>query len=220
MRFPLIASCVLFSLYLVWSTLDLPEKGELILILKDYIARYGLWLVFIGSFLEALLLIGWYFPGSSLIFLSVILAPSPLHAILSVAIVTLGLFCGYTINFFLGKYGWYRLLVFFGIKKQVIEAKEKLTKHGLKAVFLSYWNPGLASFTSTAAGVLQFKPSRFLLYSLMAVSLWDAFWGTVAYNLGEKVFDTILTWPFIISIILVWAVIRYNEKRREAKKDA
>ena|SRR3989344_573138 len=216
-QFPLFTFLVLITLYLVWTLLDLPPREEMIEIIKEYFARYGYIAVFIGSFFEALLLIGWYFPGGLVIFLSVILSPSPMIAAVSVVIVTFGLYAGYTTNFFLGKYGWYRLLLKFGIRKQLDEAQIKLSRYGVRAIFMSYWNPGLASFISTAAGVLRYEQSRFFAYSFIAVTIWDIFWGTVVYSLGERALSTLMTWPFILFTIVVWIIARYVETRLSSK---
>lgn len=218
-RFPLLGLVVLLSLYVAWVLFDLPPREETIAIITEYFARYGFWVVLIGSFLEALLLIGWYFPGSLIIFLAVILAPTPWDAVIAVVLVTIGLYSGYIVNFFLGKYGWYRLLLMFGIRESLQEAQEKLSKYGIRAIFLSYWNPGLASFTATAAGVLQYNFFRFLIFSLIAVSVWNIFWGTLVYSLGERALDTILTWPFIIFTIFVWIGVRYVDNLMSAKRN-
>ena len=217
-QFPLFMLFVLLTLYATWTLLDLPPREEMVETIKGYFEQYGYITIFIGSFLEALLLIGWYFPGSLIIFLSVILAPSPAVAAISVAVVTLGLYSGYVTNFFIGKYGWYRLLLALGIRKQLAEAQRKLSKYGVRAIFMSYWNPGLASFISTAGGILQYAPRRFLLHSFIAVTVWDMFWGTVVYSLGEKSLSTFMTWPFILFTIIVWIITRYVETRVSLKE--
>ncbi|OGG43203.1 hypothetical protein A2841_03485 [Candidatus Kaiserbacteria bacterium RIFCSPHIGHO2_01_FULL_48_10] len=208
-QFPLFCLSVVLVLYAAWFLFDLPPKDELIEIVKEYLARYGYPLVFVGSFLEALLLIGWYFPGSLIIFLSVILASSPFSAAVSVFFVTLGLYSGYGVNFLLGKYGWYRLLLAFGIRRQLDEAQIKLSKYGIRAIFASYWNPGLASFISTAAGILQYPVKKFLIFSLIAVSLWDIFWGTLVYSMGERALYTFLSLPFVFVAVVIWILVRY-----------
>lgn len=211
-RFPVIALCVIVGLYALGRAFSLPPQDELVELLKVFMAAHGYKVVLIGAFLEALLLVGWYFPGSLIIFLAVILSPTVGDAAIAVALVTCGLFAGYTINFFLGKYGWYRLLLVFGMQEEMDRARNKLEQYGLRAVFMSYWNPGLASFTSTAAGVLQFSPKRYAIYSLTAVTGWDVFWGVVVYRMGESALHTILTWPFVFFLTIVWILGRYIDR--------
>ncbi len=216
-KLPVLGLGVLFVLYLVWLLLDLPPQEQMIEIIKGYLATYGYATVLLGSFLEALLLIGWYFPGSLVIFLSVILSPTAASAALAVVCVTIGLYAGYTVNFFLGKYGWHRLLIKFGIREHLEEAQQKLARYGVRAIFSSYWNPGLASFTATAAGVLQYKVRTFLISSLVAVTLWNIFWGVLVYRLGERALDTLLSWPFAIFTVVVWIAARYIDDHVSSK---
>ncbi|HYF10419.1 MAG TPA: VTT domain-containing protein [Candidatus Paceibacterota bacterium] len=210
---PLFGLAIASLLWVMWILLDLPSKEVLLGWAKHYISIYGYPFVLIGSFLEALLLIGWYFPGSVIIFLSVILAPSPVSAAISVALVTCGLYAGYIFNFFLGKYGWYKLLLFWGVREQLEDAQKNLTKYGIRAIFLSYWGPGLAAFISTAAGILQYDFRRFALYSLIAVSTWDIFWGIAVYSIGEGAMDIFFTWKFLLLAIVIWIGARYLEER-------
>lgn len=212
-KLPLIGLAILVVFYYVWSFFDLPPREALIELFKGYIAQYGYIIIFIGAFLESLLLIGWYVPGSLVILLSVILAPTPAAAAVSVAIVILGLWSGYTVNFFIGKYGWYKLLVAFGVEPYIKEAQGKLLRYGVLAIFSSYWSPGLASFTSTAAGVLHYRVYKFLAYSFGATFVWGAAWGVLFFMIGEQAL-AFLSWPFVFFVITLWIVVRYIEERR------
>lgn len=214
-QLPLLGACVVVGVYFIWTFFDLPPREALIELFRGWIAQYGYIIIFAGAFLESLLLIGWYVPGSLVIFLSVILAPSPQAAAISVLIVIAGLWSGYTFNFFVGKYGWYKLLIAFGIKQYLDEAQAKLTRYGVLAIFSSYWNPGLASFTSTAAGILHYPPIKFLSYSITATALWGIFWGTVVFILGERALHMFLSWPFMAFVVVLWIAIRYYTDRKE-----
>jgi membrane protein DedA with SNARE-associated domain len=214
---PLLGACIIVVIYTIWSFFDLPPREALIELFKGYIAEYGYFIVFVGAFIESLLVVGWYFPGSLVIFLSVILAPNPLAAVISVIVVTIALWSGYTLNFFIGKYGWYKLLIAFGVKQYLDEAQTKLTKYGVAAIFTSYWSPGLASFISTAAGILHYNPVKFLAFSLLAVTLWDIFWGALVYSLGERALTMFLSWPFMIFVLMLWIGARYWSEHKEKR---
>ena len=205
---PLLFLCVFLSLYLLWRLLNLPPEDELIQIAKDYFEKYGLLTVFVSAVIEDLLLIGWYYPGSLVIFLGVIFAGKDIPKVVEVvSVVTIGLFIAYIINFFVGKYGWYRLLLAFGLKEPLENAEHRLTKYGLRAIFMSYWQPNLAALTSASVGILQFSFRKFLIYSFFATVLWSIFWGTIAYFLGGASLSFIGI-RFIIIAILVWIVFR------------
>lgn len=201
---PFIFLLVFLSLYMVWKALNLPPESELIEIARGYFEKYGIITVLVSSIIEGMLLVGWYYPGSLVIFLGVIFAGKDvLQVIFVVSFVTLGLSIGYIINFFLGKYGWYRLLLAFGLKKPLNDAQKRLTKYGLSGIFVSYWQPNLAAVTSTAAGILRFPFRKFLLFSSFAVILWNVFWGTLVYFMGETALS-IVGLKFVFVSILIW----------------
>lgn len=205
------------SLYGIWRMLDLPTQEELIEIARAYFERYGLIIVLASALIEGLLLVGWYYPGGLVIFLGVILAGEDETKVAAIILlVTLGLFLGYLINYFLGKYGWYRLLLAFGLKGPLENAEKRLARHGVGAVFLTCWQPNLAALTSTAAGILHFSFRTFALYSLIATFLGSAFWGTLVYLLGEAA----LSLPglnFILVTIAVWIAFRLWRKEDPSK---
>lgn len=205
---PLLFLGVFLSLYLVWKILGLPPEDGLIQMAREYFERYGLLVVFISAVIEGLLLVGWYYPGSLVIFLGVIFAGKDIPRVIAVvSVVTIGLFIAGIINFFVGRHGWYRLLLVFGLKEPLESAQHRLTKYGLSAIFISYWHPNLAALTSTSAGLLQFPFRKFFMYSLCATILWNIFWGALVYFLGEASLS-LVGLRFVIIAVIVWIAFR------------
>ncbi len=203
---PLILLVIYFFIALIWKIFNFPSDQQLIKITTDYFNRYGLLVVFISALIEGFLLLGQYFPGSFIIFLGVISAGKDVFkASEVVAIVSLAFFISYTLNYWVGKYGWYKLLVKFGLKKSLEDAQGKITKQGMNAIFFSYWEPNLASLTATAAGILQAPLAKFSLYSLIGVVIWNIFWGTLVYSLGSFALQ-ITGLKYILIIFVIWAV--------------
>ncbi len=217
-RLPVYALLVVISLRVVWLLLGMPEQSGEIAMLTKYIQQYGLPLILVGSFFEALLVIGWYFPGSFLIFISVITAPTTLVAVISVCVVAVGLYIGYICSFLLGKYGWYTIFLKLGLRQQLDDAKKNLEQRGERALFLSFWNPGLGSFTATAAGILQMPTIRFLSIGLMATVAWCSFWGVVVSLLGERAIPLMFSWTFVLSALTLWFLVRLFDEIQDAKK--
>lgn len=209
---PLTLLVIYFSMYVVWKLFGLPTDSELLMIVKDYFARYGLHVVFVGALIEGFFLLGQYFPGGFIIFLGVISAGKDMGGASEVVVVVcVAFFIAYTLNFLLGKYGWYKLLVKFGLHEQLEHAKVKLTKHGLSAVIFSYWEPNLASITATAAGVLDFPLKKFSVYSLIGIVIWNVFWGTLVFLLGDSALKIVgLKWVLII--FGVWVTVLLIKK--------
>lgn len=187
--------------------------------MKGYFAAHGLWIVFIGALIEGFLVLGNYFPGGFIIFLGVITAGGNIpHVIAVVAVVSIAFFISYTLNYLVGKYGWYKLFQKFGMKDSLERAEIRLRKREFSAIILSYWEPNLASITAVAAGVLHIPLKRFLLHSAIGIVIWNIFWGTLVSVLGEKALSVIgLTW--VIIIFAVWVgvilIVEHNKKRNK-----
>ncbi len=200
---PMIFLAVALLLWAGWRVLNLPSESELIEIAKRYFDLYGYVIVFVSAIIEGMLLAGLYYPGSLVIFLGVIFAGKNIPEVLWVA---------YLFNYALGKYGWYKLLLRFGLRGPIEKAGAHLTKYGLSAIFFSYWQPNLAALTSTVAGILQFPLRKFILYSTIAAALWDTFWGALVYVLGETALSAIGI-RFVLVIVFVWIACRLFFKK-------
>ena len=216
---PLFALAALASFYGVWFLFDLPPKDEVIRMAQEYYDAYGLITVFISAIIEGVLLAGWYFPGSLVIVLGVVFAGRDIPQLLGVFVATtLGFLISYTFNFYIGKYGWYRLIIAFGFRGPLEKAQKQLATYGPRAVFLTYWHPNLAALTSTAAGILQIPFRTFLFYSVVAAFVWDVFWVMVGYAFGEISIDLIGP-KFVLPFIAIWIAIILAKRIRSAKKE-
>jgi membrane protein DedA with SNARE-associated domain len=163
-----------------------PDEETLKVSLRVLIEQYGIPFVLVGAMLESLLFVGIYFPGSIIIFLGVGLAPDALMAVYMVGAVSLGMALGYIVDYLLGRYGWYRLLQRFGLQRQLETARENLEKNEVRYIAYTFWNPGLAAFTATAAGIGQIPFWRFAPVALGAIVFWNTLWGFLVYGLGES----------------------------------
>jgi len=205
---------ILLIIYIAWRFFALPSDDVLLLIAKSYFDEYGLAILVVSAFIEGTVLVGWYYPGSLIIFIGVILAGKDIPKVAeSVLAITVGLFFAYIINFLLGKYGWYRLLLKFGLRDALADVRGRVTKYGLVTIFMSYWQPNLAALVATSAGILDFSFVKFLLYSLVAAALWNTFWGTLVYFVGEGVLSLVGI-KFVLLAIFVWIVYRIWNSRK------
>ena len=201
---------VVFSLAynILWEILNWPKGDELIALITDFFNKYGLWVVFVCSILESSVVVGNYFPGGVVIFLGVISAGANIpKVVLIVAIVCAGFSIGYTIDYLLGKYGWYKLLTKFGMGQQIETAKARLEKHSFKAIAASYWEVNLASITATAAGILKIDFKRFFLESTIALIILNIIWGILVASLGKNALKLLFNWKYIIPIVSVWILV-------------
>lgn len=216
---PLAALAVLLSLYALWVWLDLPPEETVIAIARGYFETHGLVTVLVAAFVEGLLLIGWYFPGSLVIIFGLIFAGDDVARVAAVAaLAAAGLLAAYVVNFVIGRYGWYRLLIAFGLREPLANAQRRLVRYGLGAIFTTYWQANLSSLVSTAAGILQMPFLRFLACSLAAVAFWITFWSTLIYFLGRAALS-LAGFRFILLMILAWLIVRFVWRRTIAPAD-
>ncbi len=186
---------------------NLPDNEHLIAAIKVYFDRYGLMMVFAGALMEGVLLLGQYFPGGFIIFLGVIAAGNDLGRVVEVVtIVSIAFVIGYSLNYAMGRYGWYLIFKKFGLDQAIENAKNKLARHELNAILSTYWEPNLASITATAAGVLRIPFQKFSFYSIIGIIVWNAFWGTLVHLLGERAFE-LAGFKFVMIVFGVWVLI-------------
>jgi membrane protein DedA with SNARE-associated domain len=208
---------VFLCMSLLWKVFGLPTDDQMIPLVKDYFNRYGLWIVFIGALIEGFFILGQYFPGGFIIFLGVISSVGDIpRAIETVAITSLSFFIAYSLNYFVGKYGWYKILERFGFGHSIENAKTKLSSQGMNAVMFGYWEPNLASIIATSAGILKIPFARFSAYSLLGIIVWNTFWGVLVYFLGESALKIIgLKYVLVIFgvCILILIVKKYFSKK-------
>lgn len=208
---PLTALVVIVSMYAVWELFNLPPAQELALQVEGLFDRYGLPILFLSSLVEGMLLVGGYFPGQFVIILGVAISDSPAEAIVTVLVAMAGLYIAHILNYFLGKYGWYRLLTRCGFMSSIENAKGKVMKGEFVSLLSTYFMSSVAAIVDTAAGILQMPVRKFLLYSFVALAFWATLVGTLVYVIGENVVtlvspggDGLLS---LIAIIAIWAAI-------------
>ena len=195
---------IVISLLLVWQAFDFPSASELVPIAKIYFDKYGLIAVFFGALLEGLFLIGLYLPGTFVVVLGILLANGDPTRVVQVWAVTVsGLVCAYSIDYALGRYGGYKLLVAYGLRESLDKARTRLAARGASAIFTSFWQINIASLTATAAGILRFSYGSFLLCAASAAALWMAFWVTIIVSLGPSAL-ALVNLRFIIVALVLW----------------
>lgn len=197
----------------VWKVLNLPPEEELISLIKVFFEKYGVGVVLVSAILESGFVVGIYAPGGLVIFLGVIFSiGNPWQAVWVVASAVLGFLIGYSIDFFLGKYGWYRFLVHIGLGNSIEKTKERIKRYGISTAWIGYHDPNLGSLVSTAYGTLQYSYTTFLMNTFLPVLMWCTFWGIIAYTFGNDAL-TLMGYETLFIIIGVWIIARVIEVR-------
>src|SRR3989338_7446901 len=129
---PIFFAVTTIVLTLLWHVLHLPKDQELAEIAKRLFDTYGYVALFISAVFEGALVVGLYYPGSFIIFLSVLLAGGDVPKLVAIMlIVTCAFVIGLSADYVLGRYGWYRLLLRLGLRHEMEKAKQRLKRHGL-----------------------------------------------------------------------------------------
>lgn len=210
---------IVLSFYVLLRAFDFPTETELIPIARTYFEKYGLVTVFIGALGEGIFLFGLYFPGTFVILLGVLLAAGDIARLFSLwLVIVAGLTLSYSIDFLLGRYGWYRLFVSFGLRDALDRSREKLASRGLSAVLTSFWQINIAALIATAAGILRFRYPSFIICAAGAAGLWMAFWMTVITALGPSAM-ALVNLRFILAVLILWIgwlafAIWYQDRRK------
>ena len=213
LKLPIVIIFIAISLILIWKVLNLPSEEVLISLTEEYFKKYGLLTVFIASVIEGMLLVGWYLPGSLVIFLGVIFSHGdPLQAFKSVIVTIFGLGSAYTFNYFIGKYGWYKLFKNLGLANSLSKAEHTYQKYHNISIYFSYWQPNLASLISSAAGILKAPLISFLVHSWIASILWLSFWGLLTFLFGKVILDFLVPIFFLVLIFWIIYIIYKNKK--------
>lgn len=200
-------------LFGVWKLLDLPPEHRVIEIARDYFGRYGLAIIIVSSFIEGLLIVGLYFPGSMVFFLGLLAAsedPAQVAKVTGFAII--GIWMAYVVNFYMGRFGWYRVFTAVGLKDSLESAKRKLDRNGISTIALTFWHPNIGAVVATGAGVLDFRAKVFLPVSLLTVAFWLSFWSVLVFWLGPDAIS-ILGFRVLIAILLLWMIYRFLRAR-------
>lgn len=208
-KFPLLpTTALIFYLVavLLWSLNIIPPPTEIINLLENLYERYGLVGLSIASFLEGIVYLGLYFPGSFIIALVVFFSNGSFISLFSISLVvaftlTLTAF----INYFLGRN------VFF--KRNDYLEEQKRAKKGL---FFSMIHPNILAFYFFNEGIekrglwkIVFVPLIMTPYGLFLAYLLYFF-----SDFAKQRFESPL---FLLILIIMWLTIAFiiDHKRKK-----
>jgi len=201
---PIIILLILVLLGITFKLLGLPSFAEIKLYAEEIFVDHGYMLVFVGALAEGVLMLNWYLPGSVVIVMGTVFAAEAGYNVVAiVGLIILGFFITTLINYALGKYGWYKLLLKFGMGETLEKAKLRLEKHGPKIILGTYFHPNIGAFTATSAGVLKIPFQQFLMYSVISLIIWNIFWGMLVVFIGPDIIK-LLTYQVLMLILGLW----------------
>ncbi len=155
----------------------------------------GLWLLLFVVFAETGLLIGFFLPGDSLIFISGLLCATK-PGLLGVSFITLvvllmsAAIIGNIFGYWFGKKAGEALYTkkenFFFRKKHLETTKLFYETHGGKTLIMGRFLPIIRTFAPVLAGVIKVDFKLFLIYNVIGAIAWIGSFASIAYFLGLK----------------------------------
>lgn len=219
--FSLMLLLMLCTLIAVFKIFHIPSNEELIKIIRVYFEKYGYPVLFMSAYIETIPVIYLYYPGSSVILLAAAFSRQGTLNIVGVILITaLALLIGYTINYFIGKHGWFKIFEKFGFGEMLENSKKKIEKHGDKWIWATYLHPNLGALTSTAYGILKMPFYKFFINSIFALLFWCAFWGILCYSSSGIVEGIINARWFLVGCGFIYVIFLITKILVKAKKPA
>ena len=193
----------------------------------ESIIKLGLPLLLFVIFAETGLLIGFFLPGDSLVFISGLICATN-QSLLKVNItelillMSLAAIIGNTVGYFFGKRvgeGLYRRPDSFFFKKSHLETTRNFyEKHGGKTLFVGRFLPIIRTFAPILAGIIKVDFKKFMLYNIVGALCWIGSVAGIGYFLGAK-FPQIKDYLgyIVIGLIIITSIpvlITYFKERK------
>lgn len=180
--------------------------------LPELIQTVGYLGVFAIVFLESGMLLGFFFPGDSLLFTAGFLAS---QGFLDIKILIAGCFlaavAGDSIGYYIGKRFGRKLFnkedsIWFH-KEHLNKAQRFYDKHGGKTIILARFIPVIRAFAPVVAGVGEMKYKRFVAFNLIGGIMWAIGVTLAGYYLGSLIPDVDKYLLPIVGLIIFASVL-------------
>lgn len=176
------------------------------------IKTFGYLGIFTIVFLESGLMIGFFFPGDSLLFTAGFLAS---QNFLDIKYLIAGCFVfavsGDSLGYYIGQRFGRKLFqkensIWFN-KNHLIKAQNFYEKHGSKTIILARFVPVIRAFAPVVAGVGLMKYKRFVIFNFIGGVLWAIAIPLLGYYLGSMIPDVDKYLLPIIGLIIIASVL-------------
>ncbi len=187
------------------------------------------WVALAIIFAECGILLGFFLPGDSLLFVVGLFIASGaidmniwVGSFLLVVAALLGNITGYWIGRALGPSLFNKPDSRFFRKEYVDKTHEFFEKHGGKAIILARFVPIVRTFITAVAGIAKMDFRKYLIYSSIGAVLWAGLITIAGYYLGniefiKKNLELVLILVVFVSVIPI--IFEYVRHRRQIKKE-
>ena len=183
--------------------------------------------VFAIVFAESGLLIGFFFPGDTLLFAAGILAHEHyFNIVLLILGASIAAIIGDSTGYWFGKKAGPAIFTrndsLFFKKEYVEKAQAFFVKYGRKTIVLSRYVPVVRTFVPVIAGVGEMCYKTFFIYNVIGGIAWCASMSLVGYYLGAKIPNIdayvlpLVVAVFVLSFIPVVLELLNRKKKRHS----
>jgi len=202
---------------------------------QSLIQTFGLIGVYAIIFVECAVIIGFFLPGDSLLFIAGVAASSAASSVVGTHLNFPALLIGTPIVAIVGSQIGHYTGARFGRKlfdkpnsrlfkrKYAIRAEFYFNKYGpAKAVLISRFIVGVRTFVNPLAGMLEMPARVFLMWSTIGNIIWVELILVLGYQLGDKVkgnIDTLIL-PIALAVVVITLVplgLEMLKERRATK---
>lgn len=168
--------------------------------------------IFAIVFLESGLMIGFFFPGDSLLFTAGFLAS---QGLLDIKLLIAGCFitaaAGDSIGYYIGQKFGRKLFkkedsIWFH-KDHLARAQKFYDKHGGKTIILARFIPVIRAFAPVVAGVGLMRYKRFVAFNLIGAVLWAIAIPVIGFYLGSAIPDVDKYLLPIVGLIIIASIL-------------
>ncbi len=189
---------------------------DILKILESSFLAYGYLIVFLASFFESVILLGFLLPGGLIVLLGGYFAQQNQISVIWVIILAWsGMFLGDLLNYWLGKKGFHKILTRSNKWKRLIKnynsAENFTNKYGALAIFYSHILGYIRSVICFSAGVISFPRRKYIFTVLTASLFWSLLFVGLGFIFGETTKSlstlskrvTVVAWLVIILFVLL-----------------
>ena len=206
-------TALIFYLFVVllWNLGIIPPPTEIVDFLENLYNKYGLFGLAIASFLEGIVYLGLYFPGSFIIALAVFLSDGSFISLLSISlVVAITLTITAFINYFLGRHISFKENHKHNLKKY---------KKSNKGLFASMLHPNILAFYFFNAGIEKKDLWRIIFVPLVMIPYGLAF-AYLLYTFSDFAKQRLESPFFLFILIVIWLMIAFIiGHKRKIKKE-
>lgn len=190
----------------IFRNFNLDSPTEILEYGQAVYSRYGVAILLPAAFIEGIFLVNLHFPGMYVFLFAVLVSDK---SITSLLIILVSCWSGFMLagllNYWMGKHGYYRALLFLGEKTVIEKIQLIVQRYKAPTLFLASVLPSLLAISLVCVGIAKENILRTMVIVGVSLLFWLAIWlwlATTALNLVD-----VYTIQYSNSSIFAFAVL-------------